>query len=112
MIDEQPLIQLVADSTATSPDGEHLLVHSIYHRFIRMDGAIRSVQQAIAMLSTGEWGAVVPTCGVADCVRPDHMEAADLALVARKTTTRASLADLYRKAKGRGLLTAQTEYGG
>jgi len=111
VIDLDALIELVADSTATSEDGDHLLVLSYYPRFIRMEGSLRSAQQASAMLGTGEWGSVVPTCGVEDCIQPDHMEQADLTLVAHQAT-RTKLADLYRKARSRGLVAAQTSYGG
>jgi hypothetical protein len=38
------------------------------------------------------------------------MEAVELVMVAQASAV--SLADLYRKAKGRGLVTAQTSYGG
>ena len=108
---EDDLIELVSDGTATSEDGEHLLlVHSYHPRFIRMDGQLRSIQQASGYLATGEWGSVVPTCGAPECIHPAHMEAAELVMVAQANV--ASLADLYRKAKSRGLITPQTEYAG
>ena len=69
-----------------------------------------AAQQASGYLRTGEWGSVVPTCGVQDCIHPGHMEATDMVMVAQATT--ATLADLYRKAKSRGLVTARTEYAG
>jgi hypothetical protein len=110
MIDLDELIELVSDTTATSEDGDHL-VQMYYTKFIRSDGALRSAQQASGYLATGEWGSATPTCGAPECIHPDHMEAADLAMVANHTTA-VNLADLYRKAKGRGLLTPQTSYGG
>jgi len=110
MIDLQALIELVSSSAVTSEDGEHL-VQMDYSKFIRSDGALRSAQQASAMLGTGEWGSSVPTCGVGDCIHPDYMEEAGITLVAQRSQA-VSLADLYRKAKGRGLLTPQTSYGG
>jgi hypothetical protein len=112
VIDVDELIELVSSETATSEDGEHLVVRSFYSKFIRMDGALRSAQQASGFMATGEWGTASPACGVDDCIRPDHMEAADLALVHQHSARAVSLADLYRKAKGRGLLTARTSYGG
>jgi hypothetical protein len=111
MVDLDALIELVSTSTATSEDGSHL-VQMDYTKFIRSDGALRSAQQASGYLATGEWGSVTPSCQVEDCIQPDHMEAADLAMVADHATRAVSLADLYRKAKGRGLLTARTSYGG
>jgi hypothetical protein len=109
MFDYDALIELVSTSTATSEDGEHL-VQMDYSKFIRSEGSLRSAQQASGYLSTGEWGTAIPTCGAADCIHPDHMEAADLVMVAQANTT--TLADLYRKAKSRGLVTPQTAYAG
>jgi hypothetical protein len=109
MFDYDALIELVSTSTATSEDGEHL-VQMDYSKFIRSEGSLRSAQQASGYLSTGEWGTAIPTCGAADCIHPDHMEAADLVMVAQANTT--TLADLYRKAKRRGLVTPQTAYAG
>ena len=109
MFDIDALIELVSTSTATSEDGDNL-VQMDYSKFIRMDGQLRSIQQASGYLATGEWGTAVPTCGVADCIHPDHMEAAELVMVQQANAV--SLADLYRKAKSRGLVTARTEYAG
>ena len=109
MSDIDALIELVSTSTATSEEGEHL-VQTDYSKFIRLEGSLRSAQQASGYLATGEWGSVVPTCGYGECIHPDHMEAADLVMVAQANVV--SLADLYRKAKNRGLITAQTSYAG
>lgn len=104
------LIEQVSSGTATSEDGDHL-VQIYYGKIIRTDDKVRSVQQASHYLHTGEWGPVVSTCGDADCCRPDHLEEQALALVAQHHQA-VSLADLYRKGRSRGLLTARTEYGG
>ena len=109
MIDLDALIELVSSTTATSESGDHL-VQMDYSKFIRSEGSLRSAQQASGYLATGEWGSVVPTCGVQDCIQPDHMEATDMVMVAQANV--ASLADLYRKAKSRGLITPQTAYAG
>lgn len=109
MIDLDALIELVSGSTATSESGDHL-VQTDHSKFIRLDGSLRSAQQASGYLATGEWSSVVPTCGVEDCIHPEHMEAADMVMVAQANV--ASLADLYRKAKSRGLITPQTAYAG
>ncbi|MGV0949445.1 MAG: hypothetical protein ACOYB3_02145 [Azonexus sp.] len=110
MFDLESLIELVSTSTATSEDGNHL-VQMDYSKFIRSEGSLRSAQQASGYLATGEWGTAIPTCGEQECIHPDHMEEAGLALVAQHTQA-VSLADLYRKAKSRGLVTARTEYAG
>ena len=109
MIDLDALIELVSSSTATSENGQHL-VQTDHAHFVRMDGQLRSAHAASGYLATGEWGSVVPTCGVEDCIHPEHMEAADMVMVAQANV--ASLADLYRKAKSRGLITPQTAYAG
>jgi hypothetical protein len=109
MFDIDALIELVSTSTATSEDGEHL-VQMDYSKFIRSEGSLRSAQQASGYLATGEWGTATPTCGAHECIHPNHMEAVELVMVAQASAV--SLADLYRKAKGRGLVTAQTSYGG
>lgn len=109
------LIEQVAEATATTGDGEHL-IQMDYTKFIRSEGRTTSVQQASGYLATGEWVSVGSTCGNADCCRPDHLttlvqakEANDLRLVA---THAATLADLYRRARSRGLVAARSEYGG
>jgi hypothetical protein len=107
----------ISQVTATSEDGEHLLVRSDYSNLIRLEGRIVTVQQASGALQMGDWESVLPTCGVVECVRPDHLDHAtvvkdeqDLQLVASHAV---SLADLYRKGRKAGLLTAQsTGYGG
>ena len=109
MFDIEALIELVSTSTATSEDGNHL-VQMDYSKFIRSEGSLRSAQQASGYLSTGEWGTAIPTCGAQDCIHPDHMETAELVMVAQASAV--SLADLYRKAKARGLITTRTEYAG
>ena len=109
MVDIDALIELVSTSTATSEDGMHL-VQMDYSKFIRSEGSLRSAQQASGYLATGEWGTAVPTCGAPECIHPEHMETAELVMVAQSNAV--SLADLYRKAKNRGLVTARTEYAG
>lgn len=115
-IDEMLVID-ISQVTATSEDGDHLLVRSDYSDLIHSDGAPRSIQQASGYLQMGDWTPVLPTCGEAGCCRPDHLaeahiakEQEDLQLVASHAV---SLADLYRKGRKAGLLTAQsTGYGG
>lgn len=116
MIDDIDLIRQVAEVTATSADGDHL-VQTYYPDLIRSDGSLVSVQQASGYLQVGDWEPVSPTCGELECVRPDHLaeahivkEQEDLQLVASHAV---SLADLYRKGRKAGLLTAQSSgYGG
>jgi hypothetical protein len=111
------LIIAVADHSVTSEDGDHLLVHSYYPDLIHSDGRVVTCQQASGYLQVLDWEPVSPTCGVVECVRPDHLDHAtvvkdeqDLQLVAAHAV---SLADLYRAGRKRGLLTAQsTGYGG
>lgn len=109
MIDLEALPTFVAGSTATSEDGSHL-VQMDQQKFIRIEGVLRSVQQASGYLGTEEWEAVAPTCGVEHCVLPAHLEQTEMLLVAQ--ASKPTLASLYRKAKSRGLITAQPAYGG
>jgi hypothetical protein len=109
------LIEQVSEATATSEDGDHVVV--LYQsNFIRSEEGLKSVQQASGRLQLGEWEPVAATCGLPECCRPDHLVEAhlakdeeDLQLVAAHAI---SLADLYRKGRSRGLLTARSEYGG
>jgi hypothetical protein len=88
-----------------------------YSNLIHSEGDLRSAQQASGYLQMGDWEPVLPTCGVVECVRPDHLDHThivkdeqDLQLVAAHAV---SLADLYKAGRKRGLLTAQsTGYGG
>jgi len=84
---------------------------------ITEDGA-RSPYEVTWHLVWDEWRPVYNTCGVPTCIRLDHLtdskaqaEAVKdeelMTLVQRSTV---SLADLYRKGKARGLLSARTEY--
>ena len=115
-ISDEDIISQLADWTVTSEDGDHL-VQTYYPKFIHSDEDIRSFQQASGYLQMGDWEPVSPTCGVAECVRPDHLDHAhivkeqeDLQLVANQAV---NLADLYRAGRKKGLLTAQsTGYGG
>ena len=117
MSDIEELTQQVAGTTATSEDGNHLVVRSYQLDFILLEGKVMSAQQASGYLQMGDWEPVSPTCGVAECVRPDHLDHAhivkeqeDLQLVANQAV---NLADLYRAGRKKGLLTAQsTGYGG
>lgn len=113
--DDQLLMQL-AEGTATSEDGRHLF--PVYPEYMVLTGdGPRPAQQATWYLGAGQWDdSTTTTCGVQDCVLPDHVTTAslakddeDLALVQRSNQT---LATLYRKAKNRGLLSPRTEYGG
>jgi hypothetical protein len=116
MTAESNLIEFIAQATATSVDGEHL-VQMDYSDLIRLEGHHEPVQQASGRLQLGEWEPVAATCGEPDCCRPDHLapaeeakEQEDLQLVASHAV---SLADLYRKGRKAGLLTAQSSgYGG
>lgn len=113
--DAQVLDQL-AEGSATSESGDHLLWVDPTMMILTEDGP-RPAQQATWYLGAGQWDdTVTTTCGAPDCVLPAHVTTAslvkdeeDLALVER---TSVSLATLYRKAKNRGLLAARTEYGG
>lgn len=113
--DDQLYLQL-AELTATSEDGQHLLMLVPDLQVLTEDGP-RPAQQATWYLGAGQWDdSVTTTCGQQDCVLSDHVTTAslakdeeDLELVQR---TSVSLATLYRKAKSRGLLSPRTEYGG
>jgi len=108
MLDQ--LVIAVAEHTATTEDGEHLVVLSYYPDLIHSDGRVVSAQQASGYLQVGDWSPVLSTCGNADCCRPDHLEERANQLVAAHAV---SLADLYRAGRKRGLLTAHTAgYGG
>jgi hypothetical protein len=111
MIDMGTLLEQVSESTATSEDGDHL-VQMYYPQFIHSEGKIRTLQQASNYLDTGEWVSVVATCTVQECCLPSHLDEAANLLVAQHSQA-VSLADLYKKGRSRGLLTAQsTGYGG
>lgn len=115
-ITDDQLIMQLAELTATSEDGQHLLVLVPDLQVLTEDGP-RPAQQATWYLSAGQWDdTVTTTCGHTDCALEAHVTTAslakdeeDLELVQR---TSVSLATLYRKAKNRGLLVARTEYGG
>jgi len=110
------LIEQVSEVTVTTEDGDHL-VQMYQADLILSERKIVSVQQASGWLQMGNWEPVSPTCGVVECVRPDHLDHAhivkeqeDLQLVA---TQAVSLADLYRAGRKKGLITAKTTgYGG
>lgn len=104
------LIEQVAEATVTTEDGDHL-VQMYQSNLIRSSEGLVPAQRASGFLTTGEWSPVVSTCDIAECCRPDHLEEQSLALVTQHHTA-VTLADLYRKARSRGLVTARTEYGG
>ena len=114
---DDKLIEQLAHATITTLDGEHLVVHPYYPNLIHSEGHSEPVQQASGRLQMGEWEPVSPTCGEPECCRPDHLapaeeakEQEDLQLVASHAV---SLADLYRRGRKAGLLTAQSSgYGG
>jgi hypothetical protein len=113
VIDDGTITGQLAEASATSEDGEHL-VQTDYSKFIYLEGVLMSCQQASAYLQLGEWTNVLTTCGEPDCLL--HLttltaakEEEDIALVTRHAV---SLADLYRAGRSRGLLAARTEYGG
>jgi hypothetical protein len=98
-------------------DHDHQLWQDQAMRVITDDGA-RSAQQVMWFLLTGNWSEVFTTCGQSTCIRHDHLtdsaaqasavrDEEELALVERSAV---SLADLYRRGKAKGLLTARTEY--
>lgn len=116
MSDIELLALQVGEVTATSEDGNHL-VQMYYSDLIRSDGSLVSAQQASGYLEMGDWEPVAATCGELECILPEHLDHAhivkeqeDLQLVANHAV---SLADLYRKGRKAGLLTAQSSgYGG
>jgi hypothetical protein len=113
--DEALLIEQVSETSATSEDGHHL-VHMYYPDLIRSTADSGPARRALWQVDKGEWvHDLEPTCGQQDCILPDHTrpldkDEADLVLVQSHNTV--TLAELYRKGKSRGLLTARTEYGG
>lgn len=111
MSEVDELLTAVAEATTTTEDGEHLVVRMDYINLIRSSEGLVPVQRASGYLATGEWSHVVSTCGIEDCCRLDHLEEQGLALVTQHHQA-VTLADLYRKARSRGLVTARTEYGG
>ena len=110
------LIEHLSRSTATTEDGDHL-VQMYQSDLIYSEPLLTTVQQASGYLQMGDWEPVSPTCGVVECVRPDHLDHAhivkeqeDLQLVANQAV---NFADIYRAGGKKGLLTAQsTGYGG
>ena len=101
----------LAEITATTEDGDHL-VQMDHLDFIRSDGTIVTAQQASAYLSTGEWEGSHRCADLPDCVRPEHVttvadpmsETEIDQLVSR--ASRPTLAQLYKQARGKGLVPA------
>jgi len=112
--DEPRLIEQVSETSATSEDGHHL-VHLYYSDLIHSTADAGPARRAMWQLAKGEWITDLESgCEEQDCILPDHTrimnkDESDLALVQSHTQT---LAELYRKGKSRGLLTARTDYGG
>jgi hypothetical protein len=107
----------VAEGSVTSLNGECLIWIDSNMRVITEKG-VSTAQQAIWYLDTGEWVPTYPTCGTPDCLRVDHLTdspaqaaaAKDEEVLALVQRTSVSLASLYRKAKGRGLLSGSSGY--
>lgn len=107
------IVRQLAEGTATDEAG--CLVWLDPSVLVLTEDGPRPAQQASGYLALGEWREdLATTCGSGLCVHPGHIttasaakDAADLELVQRTSVT---LADLYRKAKNKGLLMAAREY--
>jgi hypothetical protein len=115
---EESIVSQLAEVTATSLDGEHLvLVDEVTIILPDMQGSIASAIEASAYLYVGEWGATHPCSDHTDCVLWSHV--CDLAPVSDPPVTvesdededtlvrkasRPSLASLYKRARQTGLV--------
>lgn len=119
MINDSIVAQL-AEVTATSEDGEHLLLLEPGASIILpdMEGRIATAIAAISYLHVGDWDASHPCAVDRDCVLWSHVS--DLpATVAPPTeeevdalvrkASRPSLASLYKNARGKGLVAPQPQ---
>lgn len=113
-ITQQYVAKELAEGTATSLHGDHLLWLELT-QFVQILGGVKAPRQASWFVSTGEWSPdLITTCADQDCVLPAHMSAGKtkdehlLDLVQKASTS--TLADLYRKGKARGLLASTSDY--
>lgn len=102
----------LAEITATSEDGEHLVVLSDYLNLIRSDGTIVSPQQASGYLGLGEWEGSHPCTADPTCVLWTHVTTVSVPMTEEEEdllvaqASRPSLATLYRQARATGLVPA------
>lgn len=113
-MDLRQVIEQLSEVTATSDDGDHLVL--LYQvQIIHSDGQIASPRQAAAYLATGEWEGSHPCMQEAECIHPAHVSPVRVTeeqldqMVSR--ATRPSLATLYKKARSQGLVPASTGTG-
>ena len=117
-ITDAELLVQVAEGTATSMDGDHLIWLEPEMWVLTKEGATLP-RQAVRYLDVGQWDTVLwVTCDQHDCVRPDHIvdaagykkhqEEQDLVLV--QQDSQLTLAALYKKAKSKGLVTSTSAY--
>lgn len=118
----------LAEVTATSEDGEHLLLMEPDVRILLSDmhGGAGHPREAAAYLSVGQWGADHPCSGHLDCVLWSHIadspmsdphatvealteEEDEDALV--RAASRPTLASLYKNARSKGLVPASPASG-
>jgi hypothetical protein len=104
---EASIISQLADITATSEDGAHLILVDRVD-IVLPTREVVSPKAASAYLYVGEW-TPTPTCSDSDCILPAHAasvtpvtEDEEDAMV--RKASRPSLATLYKKARDKGLV--------
>lgn len=101
----------LSEVTATSEDGEHLVL--LYQvDLIRSDGTIVPAQQASGYLGLGEWEGSHPCTADPTCVLWTHVTTVSVPMTEEEEdllvaqASRPSLATLYRQARATGLVPA------
>ena len=116
MNDVDTIVRQLSEVTATSEDGDHLLLIEQVD-ILLTDGGVVSANTAAAYLNVAEWGGSHPCAGRQDCVLPSHVS--DSVTVTPITedevdqlvikASRPSLAQLYKNARGKGLVPASPQ---
>ena len=118
--DQESIASQLAEITATSYDGEHLLLmENVTIVVSQMQGGITDPRAASAYLQVGQWGVSHPCSVHPDCILGSHVtdapvsdppvkvvpitEAEEDQLV--KRASRPSLASLYKRARSTGLVS-------
>lgn len=116
---ESSVITQLADITATSEDGEHLILLDEVDIIVPSedpDAPVRLVspRAAAAFLQVGQWITPYITCGCLDCTlgahvtEPPKVPSSDIEDEMVRKASRPSLAQLYKKARATGLVPAST----
>jgi hypothetical protein len=108
----QSIVAQLEEITATSEDGEHLLVLGQVQVILPPDLVV-SAGQASAYLVTGEWADPLQCNDFEDCVLWSHVTWAQPEVVDEDqmvaAVSRPSLAQLYKKARATGLVPASPQ---